>query len=71
MRQKPFGTGSTDDGGFSPDAYLRPLTKPGSDSGSDSGSDPGSDRIGLVSSLLVQNYYFEKSCFNNDTGDSE
>ena len=31
----------------------------------------GSDRIGLVSSLLVQNYYSEKSCFNNDRGGSE
>ena len=37
-----------------PKAFERPLTKPGSDS--------GSDRIGLVSSLLVQNYCFEKSC---------
>ena len=31
----------------------------------------GSDRIGLVSSLFVKNYYFEKSCFHNDTGGSE
>ena len=31
----------------------------------------GSDRIGLVSSLLVQKNYFEKSCFNSDTGGSE
>ena len=47
--------------------FLRPLTKPGTDSGSDYGSDRisdriglriGSDRIGLVFSLLVQNYYF-------------
>ena len=29
------------------------------------------DRIGLLFSLLVQNYYFEKNCFNNVTGGSE
>ena len=47
-----------------------PLTKPGSDSrsGFRIGSHSGSDRIGLVSSLSVQNYYLEKSCFNSDTG---
>lgn len=28
------------------------------------GSDSGLDRIGLVSFLLVQNYYFKKSCLN-------
>ena len=28
------------------------------------GSDSGLDRIGLVSSLLVQNFYFKKSCSN-------
>ena len=44
-----------------------PLTKPGSDSG----SDRVPDRIGLESSLSVQNHYFEKSCSNNDTGDLE
>ena len=53
----------------------RPLTKPGSDCldwiGSDSGSDRIGLRIGLVSSLLVQKNYFDKSCFNNDTGGSE
>ena len=35
------------------------------------GSDRVPDRIGLESSLLVQNHYFEKSCSNNDTGGSE
>ena len=50
---------------------LGPLTKPGSVSGSDSGSDRIPDRIGLVCSLLVQKYYFEKSCFNKDTGGPE
>ena len=54
---------------------IRPLTKPGSDCldriGSDSGSDRIGLRIGLVSSLLVQKNYFDKSCFNNDTGGSE
>ena len=54
----------------------RPLTKPGSDSGSARiglliGSDSGPDLIGIVLSLLVHNYYFEKICFNNDTGGSE
>ena len=29
------------------------------------------DRIGLESSLLVQNHYFEKSCSNNHTGGSD
>lgn len=48
-----------------------PLTKPRSDSGWDwIGLLIGSDRIGRVSSLLVQNSYFEKSSFNNDTGGS-
>ena len=41
----------------------RSSTKPGSDS--------GSDRIGLVSAFLMQNYYFVKSCFNNDTCGSD
>ena len=35
------------------------------------GSDRIGLRIGLVSSLLVQKNYFDKSCFNNDTGGSE
>ena len=52
-----------------------PLTKPGSDCSDRIGSDSGSDRIGfrigLVSSLLVQKNYFDKSCFNNDTGGSD
>ena len=52
-----------------------PLIKPGSDCldriGSDSGSDRIGLRIGLVSSLLVQKNYFDKSCFNNNTGGSE
>ena len=51
------------------------LTKPGSDSGWDwIGLLIGSERIGRVSSLLVQisylDSYFEKSSFNNDTGGS-
>ena len=39
--------------------------------GSDSGSDRIGLRIGLVSSLLEQKNYFDKNCFNNDTGGSE
>ena len=39
-----------------------PLTKSGSDSSDRIGSDRTPDRIGLVSSLLVQKNYFEKSC---------
>ena len=35
------------------------------------GSDRVPYRIGLESSLSVQNHYFEKSCSNNDTGGSE
>ena len=56
-------------------AIIGPLTKPGSDCSDRIGSDSGSDRIGfrigLVSSLLVQKNYFDKSCFNNDTGGSD
>ena len=48
-----------------------PLTKPGSDCLDRIGSDRIGLRIGLVSSLLVQKNYFDKSCFNNDTGGSE